>query len=175
MGSPGSLRAALCCMFAFATDAFQLAPPGAATARPFQLAPPGATTARLSARSAALLVMRQPDSRSRTREQLLPDLLAALDEVALFISKADRSRMRKPEAPSAECIEAFCAVQQKKVGSIARDRAVVSGVADAKRGTGGPITLTMARCLWTCCANPNPDLNHNLLVARWTCCWRRRS
>ena len=114
MGSPGSLRAALCCMFALATDAFQLAPPGA-------------TTSQLSATSAALVVMREPDSRSRTREQLLPDLLAALDEVALFIYKADRSRMRKPEAPSAECIEAFCAVQQKKVRRIAWDRAVVRG------------------------------------------------
>ena len=71
--------------------------------------------------------MREPDSRSRTREQLLPDLRAALDEVSLFIYKADRSRMRKPEAPSAECIEAFCAVQQKKVRRIARDRAGVRG------------------------------------------------
>ena len=114
MGSPGSLRAALCCMFALATDAFQLAPPGA-------------TTSQLSATSAALLVMREPDSRSRTREQLLPDLRAALDEVSLFIYKADRSRMRKPEAPSAECIEAFCAVQQKKVRRIARDIAGVRG------------------------------------------------
>ena len=114
MGSPGLLRTALCCMFALATDAFQLAPPGA-------------TTSQLSATSAALLVMREPDSRSRTREQLLPDLLAALDEVALFIYKADRSRMRKPEAPSAECIEAFCAVQQKKVRRIARDMAGVGG------------------------------------------------
>ena len=57
----------------------------------------------------------------------LPDLRAALDEVSLFIYRADRSRMRKPEAPSAECIEAFCAVQQKKVRRIARDRAVVRG------------------------------------------------
>ena len=118
MGSPGSLRAALCCMFALATDAFQLAPPGSRLST---------TTSQLSATSAALLVMREPDSRSRTREQLLPDLLAALDEVALFIYKADRSRMRKPEAPSAECIEAFCAVQQKKVRRIARDRAGVRG------------------------------------------------
>ena len=117
MGSPGSLRAALCCMFALATDAFQLAPPGA-------------TTSQLSATSAALVVMREPDSRSRTREQLLPDLRAALDEVSLFIYKADRSRMRKPEAPSAECIEAFCAVQQKKVRRIAWDRAGVRGGAD---------------------------------------------
>lgn len=109
-------------MFALVTDAFQLAPPGA-------------TTSQLSATSAAGvaaernigLVMRQPDSRSRTLKQLLPDLLAALDEVALFISKADRSRMRKPEAPSTECIEAFCAIQQKKVRRIARDRAVVRG------------------------------------------------
>lgn len=114
MGSPGLLRTALCCMFALATDAFQLAPPGA-------------TTSQLSATSAALLVMREPDSRSRTREQLLPDLRAALDEVSLFIYKADRSRMRKPEAPSAECIEAFCAVQQKKVRRIARDMAGVGG------------------------------------------------
>ena len=114
MGSSGSLRAALCCMFALATDAFQLAPPGA-------------TTSQLSATSAALVVMREADSRSRTREQLLPDLRAALDEVSLFIYKADRSRMRKPEAPSAECIEAFCAVQQKKVRRIARDRAGVRG------------------------------------------------
>ena len=121
MGSPGSLRTALCCMFALATDAFQLAPPGATTS---QLS---ATTSLLSGTSAALLVMREPDSRSRTREQLLPDLLAALDEVALFIYKADRSRMRKPEAPSAECIEAFCAVQQKKVRRIARDMAGVGG------------------------------------------------
>ena len=121
MGSPGSLRAALCCMFVLATDAFQLAPPGATTS---QLS---ATTSQLSATSAALLVMREPDSRSRTREQLLPDLRAALDEVSLFIYKADRSRMRKPEAPSAECIEAFCAVQQKKVRRIARDRAGVRG------------------------------------------------
>ena len=117
MDSPGSLRAALCCMFALATDAFQLAPPGA-------------TTSQLSATSAALVVMREPDSRSRTREQLLPDLRAALDEVSLFIYKADRSRMRKPEAPSAECIEAFCAVQQKKVRRIAWDRAGVRGGAD---------------------------------------------
>lgn len=123
MGSPLLARSALLCfMFALVTDAFQLAPPGA-------------TTSQLSATSAAGvaaernigLVMRQPDSRSRTLKQLLPDLLAALDEVALFISKADRSRMRKPEAPSTECIEAFCAIQQKKVRRIARDRAVVRG------------------------------------------------
>jgi len=115
MRSQLALRSTLCCLFALATDAFQLAPPGA-------------TTARLSATTAALLVMREPDSRSKSREQLLPDLLNALDEVALFVSKADRSRMRKPEAPTIECIEAYCAVQQKKV------RVIVRVVARARDG-----------------------------------------
>ena len=102
MRSTCALRAALCCLYAFDTDAFQLTPPVA-------------TTARLGATTATFLVMREPDSRSKSREQLLPDLLKALDDVALFVSKADRSRMRKPEAPTALCIEAYCAVQQKKV------------------------------------------------------------
>ena len=116
MHSPCALRATLCCLFALATDAFQLAPMGA-------------TTARLSATSAALVVMsdRKPDSRSKSREQLLPDLLNALDEVALFVSKADRSRMRKPEAPTIECIEAYCAVQQKKVSVLVRVMVMARG------------------------------------------------
>ena len=116
MHSPCALRATLCCLFALATDAFQLAPMGA-------------TTARLSATSAALVVMsdRKPDSRSKSREQLLPDLLNALDEVALFVSKADRSRMRKPEAPTTECIEAYCAVQQKKVSVLVRVMVMARG------------------------------------------------
>lgn len=114
MHSPYALRASLCCLFALATDAFQLAPPGA-------------TTSRFSATTAALVVMREPDSRSKSREQLLPDLLNALDEVALFVSKADRSRMRKPEAPTIECIEAYCAVQQKKVRALVRVMVMARG------------------------------------------------
>ena len=70
---------------------------------------------------------RKPDSRSKSREQLLPDLLNALDEVALFVSKADRSRMRKPEAPTIECIEAYCAVQQKKVSVLVRVMVMARG------------------------------------------------
>ena len=60
-------------------------------------------------------VMREPDSRSKAREKLLPELFQALDDVALFVAKAYASRMRKPSAPTAESIEAYCAVQQQKV------------------------------------------------------------
>ena len=119
MRSHCALRAMLCCLCALATNAFRL------TARP------SATTAKPSATTAALLVMREPDSRSRSREQLLPDLCKALDEVALFVSKADRSRMRKPEAPTSESIEAYCAVQQMKIDLLLAE-------AELMRETGGP-------------------------------------
>ena len=63
----------------------------------------------------AAIMMREPDSRSRSREKLVPDLLQALNDVSLFIARVDASRMRKPTAPTADNIEAYCSVQQRKI------------------------------------------------------------
>merc|ERR1719291_1143148 len=63
----------------------------------------------------AVVALREPDSRSKSRELLLPDIRKALDEVSLFVARADASRMRKPAAPTADCIEAYCAAQQRKL------------------------------------------------------------
>ena len=93
------LRAMLLCVLAHASC--------------FQLPATGVTSAKFSCPPA--VAMREKDSRSKSREALLPDILKALDEVSVFISKADASRQRKPEAPSADCIEAYCANQQRKV------------------------------------------------------------
>merc|ERR1719401_2028477 len=75
--------------------------------------------------------MREPDSRSKTREKLLPDLLNALDDVSTFVASADSSRMRRPVAPTAEAIENYCAVQQKKVDLLLAE-------AQLMRDSGGP-------------------------------------
>jgi len=50
------------------------------------------------------VILREADTRSR--DEQLPDIRQALDEVSLFISKA--SHQRKPLAPSAACIERYC-------------------------------------------------------------------
>ena len=76
--------------------------------------PPQLLSQRTGSRSAEVL-LREPNSASAARERLLPDILNAMDEVSLFIARADASRQRKPAAPSADCIEAYCAKQQRKL------------------------------------------------------------
>ena len=85
-----------------------------ASTQAYQLAAAPLGHRAVSTHSTAV-TMREPDARSKSREQLLPDILKALDDVSRFIARADASRQRKPEAPSAECIEAYCAKQQKKI------------------------------------------------------------
>eukprot|EP00966_Prymnesium_polylepis_P251960 5825130-Prymnesium_polylepis.1 len=41
--------------------------------------------------------------------------MRALDEVSLFVAKADASRQRKPVAPTVAHIEAYCAAEQRKI------------------------------------------------------------
>uniref|UniRef100_A0A7S2N4V9 Uncharacterized protein n=1 Tax=Haptolina brevifila TaxID=156173 RepID=A0A7S2N4V9_9EUKA len=71
------------------------------------------------------VLMRQPDSRSSSREKLLPDILKAMDEVAVFISKADASRQRKPEVPDADHIEAYVAMLQTKIDLLSAEAKVL--------------------------------------------------
>ena len=97
----------------------------------------GHRTAAVQCRPAAVVMKwenRDPDSRSKSREQLLPDLLKALDEVSLFIARADASRQRKPTAPSVECIEAYCAKQQRKIDLLMEEAKIMreSGGDDTK-------------------------------------------
>ena len=63
----------------------------------------------------AVTMRAERDSRSKSREQLLPDIFKALDEVALFIAKADASRQRRAAAPSADDIDAYVAHVQRKI------------------------------------------------------------
>lgn len=91
--------------------------------------------------SLASISMRDPDSRSASREKLLPDILNALNDVSVFIAKADASRMRKPEAPSAECIEQYCARQQKKI-DLLQAEAKLLREADAAAGGSSKVRWT---------------------------------
>ena len=86
---------------------------------------------------------RRPDSRSASRERLLPDLLKALDDVSSFIAKADASRQRKAEAPSAECIETYVAMLESKIELLSAEAKVLRE-AEAK---GGEVGETKVR--WT--------------------------
>ena len=121
----GSMRAALLLCCALAAEALQLRAPSGAASRhdsgPHARASP--TT----------VVMREPDARSKSREQLLPDLRKALDDVAVFISEADASRMRKPEAPTAASIEAYCAVLQKKVDLLMAEAKLMQETGDPSK------------------------------------------
>ena len=67
-------------------------------------------------RRAATAAMREPDSRSAAREQLLPDIQKAVDAVSRFIARADASRQRKAAAPTADDIERYCSEMERRIG-----------------------------------------------------------
>ena len=60
-------------------------------------------------RAARHLEMKTP---GQAREQLVPDLMKALDKVSKFISRVDDT---EPLPPTAECIETYCKGQQAKI------------------------------------------------------------
>ena len=69
---------------------------------------------------------------SKSREQLLPDIRKALDDVYLFIVKADQSRQRKPGAPTAADIEAYCKDQQRKIDLLMEEAKTLREAGDNK-------------------------------------------
>ena len=82
--------------------------------------------------AAPAIHMRVPDARSKSRESLLPDLRKALSEVSLFIAKADASRQRKPLSPSADCIEQYCAYQQRKLDLLMAEAKILRDCEEAE-------------------------------------------